>query len=193
MKLYMVRHGQSETNLTRCFTGWAQVNLTERGIEDAKRVGRYLKGLHFDRIYSSDLLRAVQTAQNAIPGCQPVRLSLLREIGLGELEHRSIDECMEQLGETFAANRRAYDFSSYGGENREMIENRVRQFMLMLENDPCDQAVAFGHAGTLQAALDIVLGTRLDRSHISCPNGSVAVFEYTGGRWVLLTWGGALE
>ena len=82
MKLYMVRHGQSETNLSRCFTGWSQVNLTEQGIADAKRAGEYLKGISFDRIYSSDLIRAVQTAQNAIPGCVPVQLPCLREIGL---------------------------------------------------------------------------------------------------------------
>ncbi len=193
MKLYMVRHGQSETNLAKRFTGWAQVNLTEQGMEDAKRAGRYLQGLSFDRIYSSDLIRAVQTAQNAIPGCEPVQLSQLREIGLGELEMRSIEECAQQLGETFAENRRAYDFTAYGGENRDMMEARVRQFFQMLENDPCEQAVAFAHAGTLQTALDIVLDTRLDRSHIICSNGSVAMFEYMGGRWVLRMWGGAME
>ena len=83
MKLYMVRHGQSETNLARKFTGWAQVNLTEKGVEDAKRAGEFLKGRPFDRIYSSDLIRAVQTAQYAISGCEPVQLPQLREIGLG--------------------------------------------------------------------------------------------------------------
>lgn len=193
MKLYMVRHGQSETNLSKCFTGWAQVNLTEKGIEDAKRAGEYLKELHFDRIYSSDLIRAVQTAQNAIPGCQPVQLPQLREIGLGCLQLRPIEDCMAEYGEAFVAHRREYNFVPYGGENQDMMEERVRCFLKMLEKDPCEQAVAFAHAGTLQTALDIVLGTRLDRSHLRCLNGSVAVFEYEGGRWLLHTWGGAIK
>ena len=193
MKLYMVRHGQSETNLARRFTGWAQVNLTEKGIEDAKRAGEYLKGLHFDRIYSSDLIRAVQTAQHAIPGCEPIRLERLREIGLGSLEMRPIEDCIAEYGEAFVINRRKYNFAPYGGENLDMMEARIRQFFQMLENDPCEQAVAFGHAGTLLTSLEVVLGTRLDRSHLPCRNGSVVMFEYENGKWLLRLWGGAVE
>lgn len=193
MKLYMVRHGQSETNLAKKFTGWSQVNLTEQGIQDAKRAGEYLKGLTFDRIYSSDLIRAVQTAQNAIPGCEPVQLPQLREIGLGCLEMRPIEDCIAEYGEAFVNHRREYNFVPYGGENQDMMEARVRQFFQMLENDPCEQAVVFAHAGTLQTVLDIVLGTRLNRGHLRCSNGSVAVFIYEGGRWLLRTWGGAIE
>ena len=192
MKLYMVRHGQSENNLAKRFTGWAQVKLTEKGIEDARRAGEYLKGIAFDRIYSSDLIRAVQTAEYAIPGCRPVQLAQLREIGLGELEMRSIDECMEQLGEDFLINRSMYNFVPYGGENRDMIEARVRCFFEMLENDPCENVAVFAHAGTVNTALDIVMDTRLDRAHLACLNGSVAMFEHTNGRWILRTWGAAL-
>lgn len=192
MKLYMVRHGQSENNLAKRFTGWAQVKLTEKGIEDARRAGEYLKGIAFDRIYSSDLIRAVQTAEYAIPGCRPVQLAQLREISLGKLEMRSIDECMEQLGETFSINRRMYNYVPYGGENREMIEARVRWFFEMLESDPCENVAVFAHAGTVNTALDIVMGMQLDRAHLSCLNGSVAVFEHTNGRWILRTWGAAL-
>lgn len=192
MKLYMVRHGQSETNLARCFTGWSQVNLTEKGVQDAKRAGEYLKGIPFDRIYSSDLIRAVQTAQYAIPGCEPIQMSELREIGLGELEMRYIPDCEAQLGESFAENRRNYDYTSYGGENRDMMEARVRRFLEMLENDPCENVVAFAHAGTLQTALDVVMDMRMNRYHVSCLNGSVAVFEHFNGRWLLRTWGAAV-
>jgi len=192
VKLYMVRHGQSENNLAKRFTGWAQVKLTEKGIADARRAGEYLKGISFDRIYSSDLIRAVQTAEYAIPGCRPVQLAQLREIGLGELEMRSIDECMEQLGEDFLINRSMYNFVPYGGENRDMIEARVRCFFEMLENDPCENVAVFAHAGTVNTALDIVMDTRLDRAHLACLNGSVAMFEHTNGRWILRTWGAAL-
>ena len=91
MKLYMVRHGQSETNLAGKFTGWAQVSLTEQGFADARRAGVYLQGKTFDRIYSSDLKRAVQTAQTAIPGCEPIQLACLREINVGDLSMHTFD------------------------------------------------------------------------------------------------------
>lgn len=193
MKLYMVRHGQSETNLARRFTGWAQVNLTEQGRADAARAGEYLKGISFDRIYASDLIRAVQTAQIALPGCEPVQLSCLREINVGELERQLISECAERYGESFAVNRRSLHFVPYGGENQDMMRARVGRFLQMLEEDPCETVVAFAHAGTVQTVLELVLGMPVDRSHVRCLNGSVAVFEYEDGRWLLRTWGAAAD
>ena len=189
MKLYMVRHGQSETNLAGKYTGWAQVNLTEQGIADAKRAGRYLSGLHFDRVYSSDLVRAVQTAQIAIPGCEPVQLPELREIGLGTLEMRPVAECIAQYGQQHVEDRRNYEFTRYGGENNEILRRRVARFFQMLEDDPCECAVAFAHAGVLQCALDIVLGQPVDRSHLHCANGSIALFAYKNNAWKLEGWG----
>ena len=56
MKLYLIRHGQSETNLRKCFTGWAQVDLTEQGRAGAVGVRPMLEKIKFDKIYSSDLL-----------------------------------------------------------------------------------------------------------------------------------------
>ena len=189
MRLYMIRHGQSETNLARKYTGWAQVSLTPKGFEDAARAGKALEGIQFDRIYSSDLLRAIQTAQTALPGCEPIQLPQLREIGLGALELRSIDECRQTLGADFEDNRRELNFTPYGGENRAMHTARVEQFFRMLEENPCDCVAAFAHAGTLNCALDIVLRQHLDRSLIRCLNGSIAVFVYEDGRWLLESWG----
>ena len=42
MKLYVVRHGESESNRDRCFSGWSQVRLTEQGRRDAQRAGELL-------------------------------------------------------------------------------------------------------------------------------------------------------
>ena len=58
MKLYMVRHGQSVANLNKQHVGWGQVLLTEKGEDDARGAGEILKNYSFDKVYSSDLLRA---------------------------------------------------------------------------------------------------------------------------------------
>jgi len=191
--LLIIRHGYSLGNKEKRFSGQRDVPLDPVGHSQARSSAEYIRS-HYkvDRIYSSDLIRAVQTAEYAIPGCRPVQLAQLREIGLGELEMRSIDECMEQLGEDFLINRSMYNFVPYGGENRDMIEARVRCFFEMLENDPCENVAVFAHAGTVNTALDIVMDTRLDRAHLACLNGSVAMFEHTNGRWILRTWGAAL-
>ena len=68
MKLYVIRHGESETNLKKVYSGWAQVRLTEKVERDAENVGELLRKVAFDQIYSSDLIRAVRTAEIALPG-----------------------------------------------------------------------------------------------------------------------------
>ena len=58
--LVLVRHGESEWNKKNLFTGWRDVDLTEKGIAEARRAGRALKaqGLHFDVAFTSVLKRA---------------------------------------------------------------------------------------------------------------------------------------
>lgn len=65
MKLILVRHGESEANFENYWTGWLDVDLTERGIEQAKVAGRKIKdhGLLIDVAYESVLKRSIKTAQ----------------------------------------------------------------------------------------------------------------------------------
>lgn len=188
MKLYMIRHGESQTNLEKRFTGQADAPLTEKGIEDAKAAGRKLESLHFDRIYSSTLSRAAETARIALD-CEPVQLDLIKELSVGSLEWRTIAECEAEYGEALWKHRNAYNYTPYGGENESQIAGRARDFLTMLENDPCDQVAAFSHAGFITCVLTQVLGVSFNRKFVKCLNGSVAVFEYRDGRWMLECWG----
>lgn len=63
IKLVLVRHGESEWNKENRFTGWTDVDLSQKGIEEAKKAGRVLKdaGLSFDIAYTSLLKRAIRT------------------------------------------------------------------------------------------------------------------------------------
>ena len=188
MKLYLVRHGQSEANLHRRFSGWAQISLTEQGFADARRAGEYLQRFTFDRIYSSDLLRAVQTAQTALPGCEPEQLELLRENDVGSLQGFSVTEYEERYGPRFWVCPTGADFTRFGGENHDMVRKRVRSFLDRLESDPCEQVVAFAHEGILRCMLDLVLGMNFERHNVRCPNCTIAVFAYVNDRWVLEAW-----
>jgi 2,3-bisphosphoglycerate-dependent phosphoglycerate mutase len=61
--LVLIRHGQSEWNLKNLFTGWADVDLTKQGVQEALAAGRLLssEGLTFDLAYTSVLTRAIRT------------------------------------------------------------------------------------------------------------------------------------
>jgi hypothetical protein len=113
MKLYLIRHGQSETNLRKCFTGWAQVALTEQGRAGAVGVRPMLEKIKFDKIYSSDLIRAMHTAELAIPGCAYETTPLLREVGMGSLELQPIAEVEADMREK---NTRQLGYAMYGGD-----------------------------------------------------------------------------
>lgn len=58
MKIFVIRHGESETNRDALWTGWYDAHLTEKGRSEAERLRVLLSGIQFDKIYSSDLLRA---------------------------------------------------------------------------------------------------------------------------------------
>ena len=60
-KLVLVRHGQSQWNLENRFTGWTDVPLSKKGREEAISAGKKLKDFHFDTMYVSHMLRALQT------------------------------------------------------------------------------------------------------------------------------------
>ena len=59
--LVLVRHGQSQWNLENRFTGWVDVPLSAKGREEATMAGKKLKDIHFDTMYVSHMLRALQT------------------------------------------------------------------------------------------------------------------------------------
>ena len=70
-KLVLIRHGQSEWNLANKFTGWIDVDLSEKGVEQAKDAGKALKehGIQFDYAYTSVLKRAIKTLHYALEEC----------------------------------------------------------------------------------------------------------------------------
>ncbi|MEN8711373.1 MAG: 2,3-bisphosphoglycerate-dependent phosphoglycerate mutase, partial [Arenicellales bacterium] len=62
-RLVLVRHGQSMWNLENRFTGWTDVDLTDRGVEEATEAAKLLKdaGFVFDQVYTSLLTRSIRT------------------------------------------------------------------------------------------------------------------------------------
>ena len=184
MKIYAVRHGESESNRDRRFSGWSQVHLTEAGRRDAQRAGELLAGLRFDRVYASDLQRAMETAHIALPGCEPEQRAQLRENDVGAFQDRLVTECREAYGELCDRCVQARDFTPVGGENRAMMYARVAAFMREMETADARHVAVFCHEGTIKRMLDFVLGQDVAPRAIWLANGSVTVFSF-GTRWRL--------
>ena len=189
MELYAIRHGQSAANAIQAHAGWAQVPLTELGREQAAKTGELLKGLEFERIIVSDLLRARETAQIALPGRNFEQDSRLRETNVGSLQGRRVVDLTVELGEEYVRRRVARDYRVYGGEDTRAHYDRVAEFMKDLENAPDDARIAaVCHEGTIMAMLCYVLHTDIPRNIIHVANCAVCAFRYKNGTWELGEW-----
>ena len=105
MKIYLFRHGQSTFNRDKKFTGFLDARLTDRGIEDARRVGRKLARRRFDIAFRSDLTRSKQTLKEVLSfqkrDIEVVTDPRIKERDYGELagQHHAayITGCGEEL------------------------------------------------------------------------------------------------
>ena len=116
-RLVMLRHGQSTWNLENLFTGWVDVELTDRGRDEAREGGVDLRaaGVFPDILHTSLQVRAIRTAELALEVCErswiPVRRSWrLNERHYGDLQGRNKKETAEQYGaDQVKIWRRSYD------------------------------------------------------------------------------------
>lgn len=116
-KLVLIRHGQSEWNLANKFTGWIDVDLSEKGVEQAKEAGKALKehGIEFDYAYTSVLKRAIKTLHYALEECDQLWIPetktwRLNERHYGALQGLNKKATAEKYGdEQVHIWRRSYD------------------------------------------------------------------------------------
>ena len=188
MKLYLIRHGESETNSQKSWTGWMDVNLTETGINQAKNVSGFLKGIKFDKVYSSDLTRACKTCENALPDYEYEKLEILREINVGDLQGRTFEYCNSTYGEPLETHKKIGDYSAYGGESPEEFSVRLHEFADTVLKSGAENVAAFSHGGFLRRFLDYVVGIKTNAYLMPCHNCTIAVFEHNGKEWILHSW-----
>lgn len=96
-RLIMVRHGQSQWNLENRFTGWVDVPLSDKGIEEAISAGKKLKDIEYDTIYVSHMLRAIQTLHYILLESNSKRTPIIyhEEKRIRDWEHHTGDRNLE--------------------------------------------------------------------------------------------------
>lgn len=130
-QLVIFRHGQSVWNLENKFTGWVDVELTEKGQAEAHAAGEKLKGFKFDHAYSSVLKRAKETLRIALEaaGHGPVPTDYdqaLNERMYGDLQGLNKAETAAKFGdEQVKIWRRSYDIAPPNGESLKDTAARV--------------------------------------------------------------------
>lgn len=145
-RLLLVRHGQSLWNIDRRLTGHTDVPLSDEGRAQARALRAQLQNLRVDHVWSSDLQRAIETAELSLGS--PRLDARLREIHFGAWEglawHELAPEVITQI-------RDFTTFRAPGGESYADLRARVTSFLAELA--PGTHAIV-AHVGTLRSILD---------------------------------------
>ena len=123
--IYFV-HGTTFDNINGKCSGWKQVELTDLGKERAIKLGEIRKDTHFDIIFTSDLIRANESANLAFPKVQHIQDKRLRECNYGDLDgkDKSLVIYEEHIEKPFP-----------NGESLKDVEKRVEDFIKFLKEN----------------------------------------------------------
>ena len=130
-RLVLLRHGESQWNLENRFTGWVDVPLSPRGVQEAKNAGEKLRPYRFDRAFTSVLQRANETLRLALEVIGQAAVptekdKALNERMYGELQGLNKAETAKKYGDDqVKVWRRSYDVRPPGGESLKDTAERV--------------------------------------------------------------------
>lgn len=192
-RLILIRHGESEYNLIRRYTGQSDIDLTDKGRLQAKITGEYiLANYKIDEIWSSDLRRAIDTAR---PIAEPLGLEIktdkrLREIYAGDWQGMLFAEVEERYKEEYAyykANRRTS--RTPNGEGMCDVGVRVLAAVNEIAEASDGKSVLIStHNGPLMALISALTGTELENMS-SLANNSITELEYENGEFKVILLG----
>ena len=178
----MVRHGQSETNVRKVFTGQIDAPLTDMGRQQARLMAEYLDKYKVDKIYASSLNRAVETAQAIADRqhCPLEKRDELRELNAGLWQGLSFEEIAEKYPQTYVAWRSDIgNAKPDGGETCSQLYDRVTAFLQQVLEEPEDTVCLVCHAIPIRMMESYICA--LDAQQISwIPNASVTVYTCDG-------------
>ena len=180
---YIVRHGQTNWNILGKTQGHGNSDLTAKGIEQATELAESIVNYPIDYIYSSDLGRAVQTAQ--ILGdklnIKVKETEALREMGFGEWEGLLIDEIKANYANVYTTWRNEPHLAQIpGGETLHLIKDRVDSFIQSL-NEKYDNKhiLLVTHSVTVRVMLLAFLNSGMENIYrIKQDNTALNIVEY---------------
>ncbi len=165
--LVLVRHGESEWNKLNLFTGWRDVDLTEKGVEEARHAGVLLKqeGLRFDLGFTSALKRAQRTLDIILQETGQTDLPIIRDQALNERDYGDLvglnkDDARKRWGdEQVHIWRRSYDVPPPGGESLKDTAARVLPYYdarILPEVKAGKSIIVAAHGNSLRALVMVL-------------------------------------
>ena len=190
--IFLIRHGQSIGNATREFLGHTDKDLSELGYKQAQRTAEFLSDKHIDSIYSSDLIRAYNTAvpHAKIRGIEIKTSRNLREMYAGKWEGMKVEDIIEKYPHEFIDEWKG-DFGNAtlpSGERVCDAANRMHSEIFKIANEQKGKSIIItAHAAVIRAFWGKITNTSADAlayTYDYPDNASVSVVYYDGEKLV---------
>ncbi|MDX1918752.1 MAG: 2,3-bisphosphoglycerate-dependent phosphoglycerate mutase [Candidatus Caenarcaniphilales bacterium] len=194
-RLVLVRHGQSAWNLENRFTGWVDVDLSEKGFEEARQAGHDIKrhGLSFEVAFCSLLLRARKTLDIILEeigqtGIEVIADQALNERHYGDLQGKNKAEVAKEFGdEQVQIWRRSYDIAPPGGESlKDTAARSIPYFDAHISPKLAlgQNVIVSAHGNSLRSIVMKLDGLTQDQVlKLEIPTGSPLLYEYKEGQF----------
>lgn len=162
IKLYLIRHGETEWNSIKRWQGWTDIELSEKGRNQARSLGERMKNMDIDEIYSSPLKRAYETARPAAEakGMEIKTMDCFKEINFGEWEGMTSEEISAKYGKEFDEFLKNPEEMPFSGEGSfKNVEKRIAKgFEKILEGKNGKSIAVVTHGGIIRIAVKYLLG-----------------------------------
>ena len=197
LKLYIVRHGETEWNVIKRFQGQLNTPLTEKGMEKLRETGKKLENVLFDEVYTSELGRTVASAEiilNENRGYKNKKRELqklaeLNEVYFGVWQGLTYEEVFLKYPEE--ANNYFYNVKNYKAENveAEKLEDALERFLKginkILDSHESGNILVVTHGTVLEMFMNYVANNSIfdidERTLMG--NGDYKVFSYKDGKF----------
>jgi probable phosphoglycerate mutase len=193
-QVIIVRHGQTEWNIRGIRQGNLDSRLTEKGLAQAKALAQRLARERFTALYSSDLGRAMQTAQevSSVTGHEIITDARLRERHLGIFQGLSGEQIKQKHPEEYKLHRTlGPDYVIPGGESvQQQVARNIGYLNEIGEKHLGETIVVVTHGGVLSGLFRHTFSIPFNAPRrFEFTNAGLNIFAYEEGNWYLLTWG----
>lgn len=197
LKLYIVRHGETEWNVIKRFQGQLNTPLTEKGMEKLRETGKKLENVLFDEVYTSELGRTVASAEiilNENRGYKNKKLELkklaeLNEVYFGVWQGLTYEEVFLKYPEE--ANNYFYNVKNYKAENveaenlKDALERFLKGINKILNRHKSGNILVVTHGTVFEMFMNYVANDSIfdidERTLMG--NGDYKIFSYKDGKF----------
>ena len=176
MKIFLIRHGETDWNLQGRFQGREDIALNENGIKQALRCGRALQGETFQAVISSPLIRARRTAE-IIADSLAVDQVIIEE-GITERDFKKVSGMTPKEREAFYASGEMDDKEPWDDLCNRMISNIKKYGELFFDHN----IVMISHGASINSVLSVLSGGKTGTGKIILKNTCISIIHYENGQ-----------